>query len=525
MRKITIFDSTLRDGAQARGISFSVEDKIKIAHALDRQGVDYIEAGNPGSNPKDLAFFQHFAENAKNAPLSHAKLIAFGSTRRKGILPEEDKNLQALLSANTDSVCIFGKSWDFHATNILNATLEENLAMISDTVAFLKKHGKEVIFDAEHFFDGYKKNADYAMASLKAAQEGGASCLVLCDTNGGCFPSEIFEIVCTVVAEFPSTEIGIHTHNDCEMAVANSIMAVQSGATHVQGTFTGFGERCGNANLSALIPNLQLKLGYECIPADSMPLLTETARYISETANVSLNSRAAYVGRSAFAHKAGMHIDGVTKSSSSFEHVNPEAVGNQRQYLISEVAGGSAMLAKIQKIDPSLTKGSPQTAEIIQGIKDREHMGYQYEAAEASLLLFIRKKLGKFAPSFKLLNFRVIGERPFDEGRSASARIGIEVNGQRVFTYAEGIGPVGALDKALRQALINFYPGLAKTYLTDYKVRVLDNKHATESQVRVLIESTDGKQNWTTVGSSGDIIDASYQALVDSIEYTLIKQK
>jgi len=514
MNKITVFDSTLRDGAQARGISFSVEDKIKIAVALDKLGVDYIEAGNPGSNPKDLAFFQHFSQGAT---LSHAKLIAFGSTRRKGILPEDDKNLQALLSANTDSVCIFGKSWDFHVTEILNATLEENLKMITDTVAFLKSHGKEVIFDAEHFFDGYKNNPAYAMQCLRAAKE--ADCIVLCDTNGGSFPADIYDTVNLVAQEFPS--VGIHTHNDCEMAVANSIVAVEAGAEHVQGTFTGFGERCGNANLSALIPNLQLKLGYDCIPSEYMPLLTETARYISETANVSLNSRAAYVGRSAFAHKAGMHIDGVTKASASFEHIDPEAVGNQRQYLISEVAGGSAMLAKIQKIAPDITKGSPEMAEIIQGIKDREHKGYQYEAAEASLALFVRKQLGKFTPSFKLLNVRVIGERPFDEGRSSSARIGIEVDGKRVFTYAEGTGPVDALNKALRDALDAFYPQLNEVYLTDYKVRVLDNKHATGSKVRVLIESTDGKQSWTTVGASGDIIDASYQALVDSIEFKL----
>lgn len=515
MKKIVIFDSTLRDGAQAPGISFSVGDKIKIAEALDRLGVDYIEAGNPGSNPKDLEFFEYF----KGKSLQHAKLIAFGSTRRKGILPEEDNNLKALLSAGTDSVCIFGKSWDFHVTNILNATLEENLAMITDTIRFLRDNGKEVIFDAEHFFDGYKNNASYAMAALDAAVAGGASCLVLCDTNGGCFPSEIEAIVKTVAAKHPS--VGIHTHNDGEMAVANSIVAVEAGANHVQGTFTGFGERCGNANLSAIIPSLQIKAGYACIPAENMPLLTETARYISETANLSLSSRAAFVGRNAFAHKAGMHIDGVTKASTSFEHVDPEAVGNQRQYLISEVAGGSAFLAKMQKIDPAIAKGSPEMAAIIQGIKEREHMGYQYEGAEASLSLFIRKKLGKFKPSFKLVNFRVIGERPYDAGRSASARICIEVNGQRVFAYDEGIGPVGALDKALRKALYEFFPVLKDVYLTDYKVRVLDNKHATESMIRVLLESTDGKDTWTTVGASGDILDASYQALVDSIEYKL----
>ena len=515
MKKVVIFDSTLRDGAQAQGISFSVEDKIKIAMALDKLGVDYIEAGNPGSNPKDLAFFEHFA----NASLRHAKLIAFGSTRRKGILPEDDKNLQALLSAGTDSVCIFGKSWDFHVTDILGATLEENLKMIADTVAFLKRHGKEVIYDAEHFFDGYKRNPSYAMATLQAAFDAGADTLVLCETNGGCFPSEISSIVAEITKKFPS--VGIHTHNDCEMAVANSIVAVEAGANHVQGTFTGFGERCGNANLSAIIPSLQLKMGFDCIPAENMGLLVETARYISEVSNISLNPRAAYVGRSAFAHKAGMHIDGVVKSSSSFEHIDPEAVGNQRRYLTSEVAGGSALLAKIQKVDPSLTKSSPETAQIIQGLKEMEHKGYQFEGAESSFDLFIRKQLGKYKPFFELVSYKVISERPYVEGKSASAIIKIIVNGQAEITASEGTGPMGALDRALRKALHVFYPQLDDVYLTDYKVRVLDSKAGTQSKVRVLVESTDGKQSWTTVGVSGDIISASWLALVDSIEYKL----
>ena len=517
--KIMIFDSTLRDGAQAEGISFTVEDKIKIARALDDLGVDYIEAGNPGSNPKDLAFFTHFA---KEDSLKNAKLIAFGSTRRKGITAAEDNNVNAMLEADTEAICIFGKSWDFHVTEILRAELDENLAMIRDTISFFKERGKEAIFDAEHFFDGYKRNPKYAMASLTAAMEGGADALVLCDTNGGCFPAEIFEIVKKVTAKF-SMPIGIHTHNDCEMAVANSIMAVEAGATHVQGTFTGFGERCGNANLSAIIPSLQLKKGYDCVFPEAMQNLTTVARYISEIANISHNERAAYTGQTAFAHKGGMHIDAVSKAAESFEHINPAAVGNERKYLMSEVAGRSLLLTKIQQVNPSLLKDSPETVAIIQELKELEQKGYQFEGAESSFDLYIRKQLGKYKPLFELVNFKTIGEQPHLEGLGASAVIKITVNGETEITAAEGNGPVNALDKALRKALEKFYPELSKVQLTDYKVRVLDSTSATASRVRVLIESSDGKDSWTTVGVSTDIIEASWLALVDSIEYKLIQ--
>ncbi|MCL1988738.1 MAG: citramalate synthase [Firmicutes bacterium] len=546
--KITIFDSTLRDGAQAEGISFTVEDKIKIATALDDLGVDYIEAGNPGSNPKDLAFFEHFAAAAE--PLKNAKLIAFGSTRRKGISAAEDDNIKALLQAQTAAVCIFGKTWDFHVTEILRATLDENLEMIADTIRFFKQADKEVIFDAEHFFDGCKSNEKYAMLVLETAKNAGADAIVLCDTNGGCFPNEIFEMTKKAVELVENLEksqntgksqvdeksqvvekgekivpIGIHTHNDCEMAVANSIMAVQAGATHVQGTFTGFGERCGNANLSAIIPNLQLKLGFVCV--GNLAKLTQTARYISEVANIPHNRRAAYTGKSAFAHKGGMHIDAVEKASSSFEHINPELVGNERKYLMSEVAGRSMLIGKIQQISPELTKESPQTIEIIGKLKELEQQGYQFEGAESSFGLYIRKLLGKYKPLFELVHFKTIGEQPQAEEsaeNSASAIIKITVNDQTEITAAEGSGPVNALDKALRKALEKFYPELANVHLTDYKVRVLDSTNATASKVRVLIESTDGTSNWTTVGVSADIIEASWLALVDSIEYKLIKE-
>ena len=408
MKKITIFDSTLRDGAQAEGISFTAQDKIKIALALDELGVNYVEAGNPGSNPKDLEFFTHFS---KENPLKHAKLIAFGSTRRKGIKAEDDNNVQAMLEAGTDAVCIFGKSWDFHVTDIIRAELPENLEMIRDTISFFKKRGKDAFFDAEHFFDGYKNNPGYAFEALSAAVDGGACALVLCDTNGGCFPSEVFDIVQKVVKKFGGNlPIGIHTHNDCEMAVANSIMAVEAGAVHVQGTFTGFGERCGNANLSAIIPSLQLKRNYDCIFPDKMKELTQTARYISEIANISHNERSAYTGLTAFSHKGGMHIDAVSKAAESFEHVNPESVGNERRYLMSEVTGRSHLLSKIQQVSPSVTKDSPETVAIIKELKELEQKGYQFEGAESSFALYIRKQLGKYQPLFELVNLKTIGD-------------------------------------------------------------------------------------------------------------------
>jgi 2-isopropylmalate synthase len=516
-RKVEILDSTLRDGAQAEGISFSVEDKLKIVKTLDDLGIDYIEAGNPGSNPKDIEFF----DRMRLIKLRNAKLTAFGSTRRRGIKVEEDKNVQSLLTAGTPVVTIFGKSWDLHVTHVIKTTLEENLSMISDTVAFFKEKGKEVIYDAEHFFDGYKANPQYAMDTLKAAADGGADCLVLCDTNGGCFPSEILEITRRVTEAF-KLRIGIHAHNDSGMAVANSIMAVEAGATHVQGTYIGYGERCGNANLSSIIPNLQVKKGYSCIPKDRMKNLTHTARKVAEISNITLNERDPYVGHCAFAHKGGMHIDGVSKVTKSFEHVDPELVGNKRRFLMSEVAGRRTILEKIQEIVPTITKESKETEAIINRLKELEHQGYQFESAESTFELVIRKQLGKYKPFFELEAFKVINELPAD-GPSASALIKIKVDGKSEITAAEGDGPVHALDRALRKALYVFYPDLARVHLTDFKVRVIDSQSATGAKVRVLIESTDGESVWTTVGVSTDIIEASWIALVDSIEYKLIK--
>ncbi len=519
--KLEIFDSTLRDGAQAEGISFSVQDKLKILKSLDEIGISYVEAGNPGSNPKDLDFFQQ----AGRMKLGHVKLAAFGSTRRWGIAVEDDDNVKSMLTADTPVVVIFGKSWDFHVTDIIRTTLEENLAMIRDTVAFFKAHGKEVLFDAEHFYDGWKANPEYALRTLKAGIAGGADCLVLCETNGGALPMEVYEITRDVVKQFPGTRIGIHTHNDAGMAEANTIMAVEAGAVHVQGTFVGFGERCGNANLSILLPTLQLKKHCPCIPETELGRLTHTARKIAEIANVSIPHGMPYIGKSAFTHKGGMHIDGVSKNTASFEHIDPELVGNERRMLMSEVSGRSMVLKRIHRISPEMTKDSPETKAIIARLKELEMEGYQFEGAESSFDLVICKHLGKYKPFFELDHFKVIGEQPpLQEGLSSTAMIKIKVSGNDEITAAQGDGPVHALDRALRKALEVFYPVLRDVHLTDYKVRVLNSRDASAARVRVLIESTDGEDAWTTVGVSTDIVDASWIALVDSIEYKLLQQ-
>lgn len=519
-KTMEIFDSTLRDGAQSEGISFSVTDKIKIVEALDAFGIPFIEAGNPGSNPKDLEFF----EAIQGMTLKHSNIVAFGATRRKNILVEEDANVQSLLKAGTEHVAIFGKSWDFHVTDIIHATLEENLNMIEDTLRFFTEKGKAVAYDAEHFFDGYKANPDYAMKTLGAAVRGGAKRLVLCDTNGGCLPSEVFTITEKVVATFPDTIIGMHTHNDGGMAVANAIMGVEAGARHVQGTLVGFGERCGNANLSTIIANLELKMATPCVPEGELENLTALAKQVSEIANIIHDDQMPYVGKKAFTHKGGMHIDGVTKNSKSFEHISPEAVGNERHFLMSEVAGRSSILKKIQKVAPQITKTSPETAQIMARLKELEHEGYQFEGAESTFELVIRKQLGKYKPFFELENFKTMGERPdADSLFSSFAMVKVNVEGEAKMVAAEGDGPVNALDKALRQALENFYPELKKVHLTDYKVRVLDGKEASAAKVRVLITSTDGIRDWTTVGVSTDIVEASLTALIDSIEIKLLK--
>lgn len=517
-QKIEVFDSTLRDGAQGEGISFSVLDKLNIVKTLDQLGVDFIEAGNPGSNPKDLEFF----EKVKQLKRLSATLVAFGSTRRRSCTAAEDSNCLSLLHAETPAVAIFGKSWDLHVEKILGASLEENLSMITDTVAFFKASGKLVLFDAEHFFDGYKHNPEYAIKTLLAAEAGGADRLILCETNGGCFPEEVGRIVQTVKAQI-HVPLGIHCHNDSGCAVANSQSAVLAGCTQVQGTYLGYGERCGNANLSTIIPNLQLKLGYECIPQEQLAQLTSAARCIAEIANRALDSGLPYVGKSAFSHKAGMHIDGVNKLSKSFEHIPPSSVGNQRRFLMSEVAGRSTVLKKIKTIDPGLTKDSPQTREICDAVKALEHEGYTFEVAEASFELLVRRILGLTKTYFELDYFKTIVDEPSDREFSASAMIKVTVGDQTEITAAEGDGPVHALDNALRRALTVFYPQLRTVHLTDYKVRVLEPQKATGAKVRVLIESTDETTSWSTVGVSTDVIDASWKALVEAIEYKLLQ--
>ncbi len=520
MTTIEIFDSTLRDGAQGEGISFSVSDKLTIVQTLDAFGVDYIEAGNPGSNPKDIEFFQR----AATLTLQNARLCAFGSTCRKNSSPEADANVLSLLTANTPAVAIFGKTWDLHVTEVLGTTLAENLRLVRDTLRFFKDHGKEVIFDAEHFFDGYLQNPAYAMQVLAAASVAGADVLCLCDTNGGVMPDEIGSIVRTVCEAFPAARVGIHCHNDSGCAVASSLMALRAGAVQVQGTFTGIGERCGNADLSAVIPNIRLKLGMDC--KGDLTNLRHAANKLTELSNMTLPANKPYVGASAFAHKGGMHIDGVSKLSRSFEHVSPESVGNERRFLMSEVSGRTTVLAKLATVAPELTKDSPEVKRIVERLKELEHMGFQFEAADASFELMVLKCLGRFKDHFSLSMYRISGEYPFPDGeQSASAMLSIQVDGTQETTAAMGNGPVHALDTALRKALSVFYPVLARVRLTDYKVRVLTGQQATASTVRVLIESSDGETSWTTVGVSADIIAASWQALTDSIEYILYQKE
>jgi 2-isopropylmalate synthase len=520
MRKLLVYDTTLREGAQGAGASFSVEDKVRIARLLGELGVDYIEAGNPGSNPKDAALYRRM----RGETLGGARLAAFGATCRVGRRADEDDGVSALLNAETPVVTIFGKAWDLHVTNVLGAELSQNLDMIRDTVSYLKREGREVCFDAEHFFDGMKRNEEYALAVLSAAREAGADHLALCDTNGGCFPHEIAEMTRKAVAIHGDC-VGIHAHDDTGVAEANTIAAVIEGARMVQVTANGMGERCGNADLFVSVPNLQLKLGYQCLPQDRLVKLRDTSVKISELGNRKPNPSRPYVGQNAFAHKAGMHIDGVQKSPESFEHVPPESVGNERTYLLSEISGRSAVLAKIKRFFPQIDKGVPGLAAIVERIKEQEYGGYQYEGADASFELLVRRILSPYPPFFRLHDFKVIVIEPAPEDHVATAMIEVSVEEQSETTAEKGNGPVNALDKAARKALERFYPRLREMALTDYKVRVLDSSDATASRVRVLIESCDETDRWTTVGVSGDVIGASWVALTDSLEYKLLKDQ
>jgi 2-isopropylmalate synthase len=513
---ISIFDTTLRDGTQGEGISLSADDKLKIAQKLDALGVHYIEGGNPGSNSKDIEFFQR----VKSLNL-RAKITAFGSTRRKNSLAEQDASLLRIVESGVPAATLVGKAWDFHVHTALQTTLEENLAMIYDSFAFLKRSGVEAMYDAEHFFDGYKHNPEYALAALKKAQDAGADWLVLCDTNGGTLPGEITEIVSRVRQEL-SAEIGIHTHNDCELAVANTLAAVQAGARQVQGTINGYGERCGNANLCSIIPNLQLKLGYDCLPEDKLRTLTNTARYVSEIANVHMPVGQAYVGNAAFAHKGGIHVSAIMKDSKTYEHIQPELVGNKQRILVSELAGQSNIISKAQELGLDVNANNEKTKQIMDQIKELEHQGYQFEGADASLELLLRDAFGGESKElFKIESFKMLVEKTNGQMLS-EAIVKINVDGEQVYTAAEGNGPVNALDNALRKALVQFYPKIEQIHLSDYKVRVIDEKDATAAKVRVLIESTGLDNTWSTVGVSNNVIEASWEALVDSIRYALL---
>lgn len=514
--KIIIYDTTLRDGSQTEGISFSLQDKIGIALKLDELGVDYIEGGYPLANPKDKNFFKEI----KKATLKHAKIAAFGSTIRANTKVSEDRGIRALLATEAPVVTIVAKSWDFHVTDVLKVSLDDNLKMVSDTVSYLKSKGREVILDAEHFFDGYKHNPKYALKVLKAARDSGADTLVMCDTNGGCLTHEV-EMISGKVAGKIKAPLGIHTHNDCELAVANSIAAVNNGIRHVQGTINGLGERCGNANLCSLIPNLSLKYKFKCLDESGLKKLTEISRYVYEVANFILIPNQPFVGPSAFAHKGGLHVNAIQKNSSTYEHIEPESVGNERRILISELSGSSNVLAKIEKHkikhNPKLMK------KILSKVQVLENEGYHFESAEGSFDLLVKKILGKYKGAFDLVDYRVIVEKGGDGKSITRATVKIKVNGVVELTVCDGDGPVNALDGALRKALENFYPSLKEMHLIDYKVRVINLKEATAAKVRVIIESHDHKDTWGTIGVSENVIEASWQALVDSIEYKLLK--
>jgi 2-isopropylmalate synthase len=526
--RIFLYDTTLRDGAQREGISLSLADKVKIARKLDQMGFPFIEGGWPGANPKDVTFFWKLREE----PLTQAEVVAFCSTRRPKVRVTEDRMLQAILNAETRWITIFGKSWDLHVTEGLKTTLDENLAMIGETIEYLRSQNRRVIYDAEHWFDGYAANPDYALKTLKTALNAGAEWLVFCDTNGGRLPHEISYSVLKVIegldldlSDSNSPQLGIHTHNDAGTAVANALSAVQTGVRMVQGTINGYGERCGNANLCTLIPNLQLKMGYDCLNSEQLTELTASSRLISEIVNLAPDDHAPYVGRSAFAHKGGIHVSAVQRNPLTYEHIKPENIGNVRRIVISEQAGLSNVLSKAKLFGIDLKKEDVACRRILERLKELEGRGYQFEAAEASFELLMREALGQRQNLFDLKGFQVHCDMlQVDEYSNALATIKVTVNEQDLLEVAEGNGPVSALDKALRKALTNFYPEIANFHLTDYKVRILDGTEGTSAKTRVLVESTNGTQRWTTVGVSGNILDASYQAVVEGIEYGLMLQ-
>ncbi len=521
--KVFIYDTTLRDGSQGEGVAFSKSDKLRIVEALDEFGVSYIEGGWPGSNPRDMEFF----EAVKGYEFKNAKLAAFGSTRRAKLKVEDDDNIQKLILSEAPVVTIFGKSWLLHVDQVLKISAEQNLEIIADSCAYLYKHDREVIFDAEHFFDGYKDNSEYALKVLKSAAENGASTVVLCDTNGGSLCSEVAAIT-TIVREAlsDSVTVGVHCHDDSGLAVANSLTAVENGARHIQGTINGFGERCGNANLCSIIPCLESKMDYTAVSSDKLSGLREVSLFVDELANIEHNKRLPFVGNSAFAHKGGMHVNAVGKNPITFEHMTPETVGNRRRILISDLSGRSNIAMKLKELPLKTEVGADDLKKILDELKVKENFGYEYEAADASFCLLVKKVMNSHSAFFELEGFRVsVSKRSHGDNPVSEATVKLVVNGEREITAAEGDGPVNALDRALRKALIRFYPEIADVRLLDFKVRIMDGEDGTASKTRVLIESGDGVDNWGTVGVSENIIEASWEALVDSVEYILYQKR
>ena len=512
---IQIYDTTLRDGTQREGISLSCDDKLRIASRLDRLGVGFIEGGWPGSNPKDAEFF----DRAKDMRWETAKIAAFGSTRRSSSSPEDDLNLQALLEAETPVCTVVGKSSKLHVTEVLRTTLDRNLEMIEDSLAYLRSHDRRVIYDAEHFFDGYKDDPAYALDTLQAAVRGGADIVVLCDTNGGTMPWEVERVVATVAEqlEFP---VGIHTHNDSECGVANTLAAVRAGAVHVQGTINGYGERCGNANLCAIIPDLELKMDLRCLPEGRLHELAEVSRFVSDVANLPQDEHMAYVGASAFAHKGGIHVAAMRRNADSYQHIEPERVGNQMRVVVSELSGRGNLLSKVEELGLDLDDGVDMP-EVLGRLKELEAQGFSFEAAEASVAMLLKRQTNDYDPPYKLIDYAVVVENRSGRGTFAEATVKVDVEGEVVHTAAEGNGPVNALDAALRKALSPIYPEVDQFQLVDYKVRIVDGEKGTAATTRVLIDSRNGTQEWSTVGASSNIIEASWQALVDSIDYGL----
>jgi 2-isopropylmalate synthase len=516
---VEIYDTTLRDGTQMEGLSLSCEDKLRIAQHLDTLGVAFIEGGWPGSNPKDVEFF----ERARDVTWKNLTLASFGSTCRAQLPAEDDKQLRTLLDAGTPVCTIFGKAWNMHVTEVLRTTLDENLRMVEESVVFLRRNDRRVIYDAEHFFDGYKSDPGYAVETLRAAARAGAETLVLCDTNGGSMPWEVEAIVQAVRAALPEARLGIHAHNDGECGVANSVAAVRAGAYHVQGTVNGYGERCGNANLCSIIPDVELKLGLRCLPTGALKQLYDLAHFVAEIANLSPNDHAAYVGRSAFAHKGGVHVSAIRKHPASYEHIDPALVGNASRVVISELSGRSNVLSKAEEL--GLQVSSDHGGRVLEKIKELEAKGFAYEAAEASVALLMARQQEGYEPPFEVLDFQASVGRRRGGGMVAEATVKVQIGDEVVHTAGEGNGPVSALDSALRKALLPSFPEVADIHLSDYKVRILDGHSGTGATTRVLIDSQSTLDSWSTVGASSNIIEASLQALIDSIEYGLTLQR